>query len=124
MSTNNLLSPANGDPVIVPSQDVVLGLYYMTRERLRAKGEGMAFTDWREVERAFFNKAIDLHALIKVRIQEYTKDAKGQLKENSRIVDTTVGRALLYSILPKGLSFELINQPLSKKRVAILLDAP
>jgi len=123
MSTNNLLSPANGDPVIVPSQDVVLGLYYMTRERLRAKGEGMAFTDWREVERAFFNKAIDLHALIKVRIQEYTKDAKGQLKENSRIVDTTVGRALLYSILPKGLSFELINQPLTKKRVAKLLDA-
>jgi len=123
MSTNNLLSPANGDPVIVPSQDVVLGLYYMTRDRLRAKGEGMVFANWQEVERAFANKAVDLQAIIKVRITEYRKDEAGELQPFTHIVDTTVGRTLLFSIMPKGLDFALINQAQTKKRVARLLDA-
>ena len=124
MSTNNLLSPANGDPIIVPSQDVVLGLYYMTREKLRAKGEGMAFANWQEVERAYANKAVDLQAIIKVRIVEYRKDEQGELQAlPAKLVETTVGRTLLFSIMPKGLDFALVNQAQTKKRVAKLLDA-
>ena len=102
MSSNNILSPANGDPIIVPSQDVVLGLYYMTRERVGAKGEGMAFSDVAEVHRAYESRNIDLQAKVKVRLSEYVRDAKGQLVQNIRVVDTTAGRALLSEILPHG----------------------
>ena len=106
MSSNNILSPANGDPIIVPSQDVVLGLYYMTRERVNAKGEGMLFTDVQEVHRAYESRAADLQAKVKVRIVEYVRQRRRQLQADARVVDTTVGRALLSDILPKGLSFD------------------
>jgi DNA-directed RNA polymerase subunit beta' len=122
MSSNNILSPANGDPIIVPSQDVVLGLYYMTRERVGAKGEGMAFGDVAEVHRAYESRNIDLQAKVKVRLSEYIRDAKGQLVQNIRVVDTTAGRALLSEILPRGLSFDAINQDMTKKIISATIN--
>ncbi len=123
MSSNNILSPANGDPIIVPSQDVVLGLYYMTRERVGAKGEGMAFSDVAEVHRAYESRNIDLQAKVKVRLVEHIRDASGQLVKNTRVVDTTAGRALLSEILPKGLSFDAINQDMTKKIISATINA-
>ncbi|PZN33689.1 MAG: DNA-directed RNA polymerase subunit beta', partial [Proteobacteria bacterium] len=123
MSSNNILSPANGDPIIVPSQDVVLGLYYMTRERVNATGEGMVFSDVQEVHRAFENRVADLQAKIKVRVVEYTKLDNGEFEEHSRIVDTTVGRALLSEILPKGLSYDLVNRDMTKKAISAVINA-
>jgi len=123
MSSNNILSPANGDPIIVPSQDVVLGLYYMTRERVGAKGEGMAFSDVAEVHRAYESRNIDLQAKVKVRLAEHVRGPKGQLVKNVRVVDTTVGRALLSEILPHGLSFDAINQDMTKKTISATINA-
>jgi DNA-directed RNA polymerase subunit beta' len=123
MSSNNILSPANGDPIIVPSQDVVLGLYYMTRERVGAKGEGMAFGDVAEVHRAYESRNIDLQAKVKVRLTEHVRDLKGHLVANTRVVDTTVGRALLSEILPRGLSFDAINQDMTKKTISATINA-
>ncbi len=109
MSTNNILSPANGEPIIVPSQDVVLGLYYMTREKVNALGEGMVFSGIAEVERAFGAQQVALQARVKVRIHELLIDDEGGSTEQTRIVDTTVGRAILWRIVPRGLSYDLIN---------------
>ncbi len=111
MSTNNILSPASGEPIIVPSQDVVLGLYYMTRESVAAKGEGTVFADLEEVHRAYSTNSVALHAKVKLRL------ADGQ------IVDTTVGRALLYEIVPPALPFELINQTMNKRAISGLINA-
>jgi DNA-directed RNA polymerase subunit beta' len=125
MSSNNILSPANGEPIIVPSQDVVLGLYYMTREKINARGEGMVFGDLTEVHRARNTRDeetgdfhVDLQAKIRVRIQDSAIDEDGTLDEKSYIVDTTVGRALLSEILPKGLPFEVINRNMTKKAIS------
>ena len=96
MASNNILSPANGEPIIVPSQDVVLGLYYMTRELINSKGEGMMFADAMEAERAFETGNAVLHAKVKTRITEYLKDENGELVEHSRVVDTTVGLSLIH----------------------------
>jgi DNA-directed RNA polymerase subunit beta' len=123
MSTNNILAPANGEPIIVPSQDVVLGLYYMTRERVNAKGEGMIFADAREVQRAYDTKQVHLQARIKVRIQEVIVDDEGNKESNSEIVDTTVGRVLLYNIVPEGLPFSMVNQKMAKKPISQILNA-
>jgi DNA-directed RNA polymerase subunit beta' len=123
LSSNNILSPANGDPIIVPSQDVVLGLYFMTRERVNAPGEGTLFTDVAEVHRAYENRVADLQARAKVRIVEHVRDADGGLTERRRVVDTTVGRALLFEILPRGLSFDLINQDMTKKAISGVINA-
>ncbi len=122
MSTNNILSPANGEPIIVPTLDVVLGLYYMTREKINAKGEGMIFQNCDEIMRAYANKAVDIHARIKVKIDEVTIDENGNEQENIHVVATTVGRALLWEIVPKGLPFSLIDQPMTKKVVSSLLN--
>ncbi|MDE2054955.1 MAG: DNA-directed RNA polymerase subunit beta' [Xanthomonadaceae bacterium] len=123
MSTNNILSPANGDPIIVPTQDVVLGLYYMTRELAGAKGEGMAFADVSEVRRAYDTKAAELHAKVKVRIREVEVAADGSRKEKITLTDTTVGRALLAEILPEGLAFSRMNTELTKKAISKLINA-
>jgi DNA-directed RNA polymerase subunit beta' len=123
MSSNNILLPANGDPIIVPSQDVVLGLYYMTRERIGARGEGMRFSDVHEVHRAYESRMVELQAKVRVRIREHLPVAGGQMEEKGRIVDTTVGRALLFEILPKGLSFDLINQDMTKKAISATINA-
>ncbi len=122
MSTNNVLSPANGEPIIVPSQDIILGLYYMSRDRINAKGEGMIFADTKEVHRAYESKAVDLHARIKARIREVTIDEEGNRESSFKLHDTTVGRALLSEILPDGLPFELVNQVLVKKAVSRLIN--
>jgi DNA-directed RNA polymerase subunit beta' len=123
MSSNNILSPANGDPIIVPSQDVVLGLYYMTRERIGARGEGMAFSDVQEVHRAYESRTVDLQARVRVRIRENVRTGAGDLQERTRTVETTVGRALLSEILPKGLSFDLVNQDMTKKMISATINA-
>ncbi len=122
MSTNNILHPANGEPIIVPTQDVVLGLYYMTRERINGKGEGMAFADIEEVTRAYRNNFVELQARVRVRVVEYAKDENGEMQKTMVLQDTTVGRALLSEVLPKGLSFSLINQVMSKKTITKIID--
>jgi DNA-directed RNA polymerase subunit beta' len=122
MSSNNILSPANGDPIIVPSQDVVLGLYYLTRERVGATGEGMFFTDVQEAHRAYESRTVDLQAKVKVRLQEYVQQ-DGELSARRRLVSTTVGRALLSEILPRGLSFDIINQDMTKKAISACINA-
>ncbi|MCK0716074.1 DNA-directed RNA polymerase subunit beta' [Chromohalobacter sarecensis] len=124
MATNNVLSPANGEPIIVPSQDVVLGLYYMTREKINAKGEGMVFANLKEVERAFGTESVSMHARVKVRLTEYDRDeASGELIGTTSLHDTTVGRALLFRILPKGMPYELVDQPMKKKAISTLINA-
>ncbi|QSX30272.1 DNA-directed RNA polymerase subunit beta' [Shewanella cyperi] len=122
MSTNNILSPANGEPIIVPSQDVVLGLYYTSRERVNGRGEGMAFESVAEAEKAYRTGAAELHARVKVRITETQIGDNGERTQVRRIVDTTVGRALLSQILPAGLSFDLVNQDMGKKQISKLLN--
>jgi DNA-directed RNA polymerase subunit beta' len=109
MSTNNILSPANGKPIIIPSQDIVLGIYYMTRAKKDVKGEGMIFSGPEEVRSALDAGAIDLHARIKVRI-------------GSEMKDTTAGRIILYEIIPDELSFDVINKLMNKKELANLID--
>jgi len=122
MSTNNILSPANGEPIIVPTQDVVLGLYYMTRELAGSKGEGMYFSSTAEVHRAYANKQVELHASINVRITEYVRDDEGVLQPQIKRYDSTVGRALLFEIAPKGMRFDMFNQTLKKKQISRLID--
>ncbi len=123
MSTNNILSPANGEPIIVPSQDVVLGLYYMTRALENKKGEGMAFANIAEVKRAYDNRVVELHAKVKVRITEVVADEEGNKQNKTSIVDTTIGRALLAEILPEGLPFALANVELTKKNISRLINS-
>ena len=122
MSTNNILSPANGDPIIVPTQDVVLGLYYITRDSADAKGTGMIFADISEVHRAFETGAASLHARCKVRMDLAEFDEQHVVQERTELVTTTVGRALLSGLLPRGLSFGLINQVLNKRSISRLFD--
>ena len=122
MATNNVLSPANGDPIIVPSQDVVLGLYWMTRERVNALGEGMVFADLDEVSRAYYGGNVHLQAKVKVRITETSIDLEGNSETRTSLIDTTIGRALLFRIVPKGLPFELVNQPMKKKAISNLIN--
>ncbi len=123
MSSNNILSPANGEPIIVPSQDVVLGLYYMTRKKVNAKGEGMVFSGTGEVHRAYENGLAELHAGAKVRIREVIFDDGGNREERVSVKDTTVGRALLYDIVPEALPFEMVNQDMNKKAISRLINA-
>ena len=123
MSSNNILSPAHGEPIIVPTQDVVLGLYYMTRERVDARGTGMVFADIAEVHRAFQCGAVDLHARIKARIRDVVFTDDGEAVERVQLCDTTVGRALLSEIMPPGLSFDLVNRLMNKKAISSLINA-
>jgi len=123
MASNNILSPANGDPIIVPSQDVVLGLYFMTRERVGAKGEGMSFSDVAEVHRAYESRQADLQAKVRVRVVEYVAVGDGKYEPRRRIVQTTIGRSLLSEILPRGLSFDLVNRDMTKKAISSVINA-
>ena len=116
MSSNNILSPANGDPIIVPSQDVVLGLYYMTREKINDKGENKIFADVKEVERAFLNGFVGLHARIKLRIQNENKALK------SEMIETTVGRAIFSRIIPNKIHFSEINKAMDSKAISKLIN--
>jgi len=123
MSTNNVLSPANGEPIIVPSQDIVLGLYYTTREKVGARGEGMMFQNVGEVSRAYESRNVELNAKIIVRIKEYDANADGERSEKVTRYETTVGRALLFEIFPPGLPFSLLNRTLKKKEISKLINA-
>ena len=109
MSTNNILSPANGSPIIIPSQDIVLGIYYLTRAKNEVKGEGMVFASPDEVRSAIDAGAIDLHARIKVRI-------------NSELKDTTAGRIILSEIVPQEIDFDMVNKLMNKKELTNLID--
>ena len=122
LASNNVLSPANGEPIIVPSQDIVLGLYYMTREKQLARGEGMRFADVKEVQRVFDQGLISIHAKITVRIKEYDLDLDGVKTEKTTRYETTVGRALLSEILPAGLSFSHIDKSMKKKEISKLIN--
>ena len=122
LASNNVLSPANGQPIIVPSQDVVLGLYYATRESIAAKGTGMIFADVAEIARGVATHQVDLHARIQVRIKEYDQIGDDQWREKLTRYSTTAGRAILSEILPKGLPFKLIDKPLKKKEISKLID--
>ncbi len=123
LSSNNILSPANGEPIIVPSQDIVLGLYFATRECINARGEGMAFTDISEVKRAYESGQADVHARILARIKEYDVDESGEKREKITRYETTIGRAILSEILPAGLPFSIINKTLKKKEISRLINA-
>ncbi|WP_444996863.1 DNA-directed RNA polymerase subunit beta' [Aliikangiella sp. IMCC44359] len=122
MATNNVLSPANGEPIIVPTQDVVLGLYYLTREKVNVKGEGMVFADTAEALRAYRNGNAALHAKVKVRLTETAIDEEGNREETTSLVDTTIGRSLLFEVVPKGLPYELVNQKMTKKAISNLVN--
>jgi DNA-directed RNA polymerase subunit beta' len=122
MATNNILSPANGEPIINPTQDVVLGLYYMSRERVDARGTGMKFADISELQRAYQNRVVDLQARVTVRIQEHTLTESGEKICQTRRVDTVVGRAIIWSIVPEGLPFSIINQDMTKKNISRLIN--
>ncbi len=122
LSSNNILSPSNGSPIIVPSQDIVLGIYYMSREKPNARGESMIFCDVEEVLRAYQDKVVELQAKIKVRIQANHENDTN--KENQhQIVETTVGRAILAEMLPKEIPFSYINKDLDKRAISELFDA-
>ncbi|WP_458232559.1 DNA-directed RNA polymerase subunit beta' [Roseateles sp. P5_E8] len=121
LASNNVLFPASGEPSIVPSQDVVLGLYYATRERINGKGEGLIFSDIPEMIRALENGAVEITAKISVRLTEYVKQGDEWVAE-TKLTDTTVGRALLSEILPKGLPFSNINKALKKKEISKLIN--
>ncbi len=123
MSTNNVLSPANGDPIIVPSQDIVLGLYYLTREKVNAQGQGMVFTDVEEAQRAYESGATALHAKVKVRVNDCDVGKDGEITQVRRIMETTVGRAILSKILPADLPFSLVNRNMDKRAISALIDA-
>jgi len=123
LASNNVLSPANGQPIIVPSQDIVLGLYYATREKINGKGEGMYFADTNEIERAMAAKQLDIHSRISVRLPQYEASAvDGEWEEKIVRVETTAGRALLSKILPKGLPFKVLDRALKKKEISKLID--
>ena len=122
LASNNILFPSNGEPSIVPSQDIVLGLYYATREKINGKGEGMMFADVSEVIRAYDNKEVELTTRITVRVAEYPKDSHGEFIRTVNRHETTVGRAILSEILPKGLPFSAINRTLKKKEISKLIN--
>ncbi len=123
LASNNVLFPASGEPSIVPSQDVVLGLYYATRDRINAKGEGMMFADLAELQRALDAGVVEITSKVSVRLTEYLKDkVTGEFVAETKLVDTTVGRALLSEILPKGLPFSNLNKALKKKEISRLIN--
>jgi DNA-directed RNA polymerase subunit beta' len=123
LASNNVLSPANGDPIIVPSQDIVLGLYYMTRERINAKGEGMMFADTDELRRAWLSGLVDINARVTVRLKERVYDDAGKVVERVKRYNTVTGRAFLSEILPPGLDFPHVDKALKKKEISKLINA-
>lgn len=122
MATNNILSPANGEPVINPSQDVVLGLYYISREKVNAKGEGSIFADIAEVTKALDSKVVELQSRIEVRITEKLKNPDGGFETIISRKKTTVGRSLIWEIVPDGMPYELVNVDMTKKNISRLIN--
>ncbi len=124
MSTNNILSPANGEPIIVPSQDVVLGLYYISRSHINAKGEGMIFTTVNEALRAIGSDDLSVNAKIKVRVTETVLNQEtGEKTTHTELKDTVAGRVLIWNIMPEGMAFEECNKEMTKKNISGLLNS-
>jgi DNA-directed RNA polymerase subunit beta' len=124
LASNNVLFPSNGEPSIVPSQDIVLGLYYATREKTNGKGEGMMFANVTEMLRAYENREVELGTKIIVRLHEYDRNRDtGESTPRLIRANTTVGRAILSEILPHGMPFEFINKALKKKEISRLINA-
>lgn len=123
MSTNNILSPANGEPIIVPSQDVVLGLYYISRSSVNAKGEGMIFATVNEALRAIGSNDLHVNAKIKVRVTETHIDDDGNRTKETSIKDTVAGRLLIWNIMPVGMAFDECNQEMTKKNISRLINS-
>ncbi|KAF3980889.1 MAG: DNA-directed RNA polymerase subunit beta' [Methylococcales symbiont of Hymedesmia sp. n. MRB-2018] len=121
MATNNILSPANGEPVINPSQDVVLGLYYISREKINAKGEGSVFGSIDEVSKALDCKAVELQSKIQLRVTEKLKNEEGDVYSQTKRYETTVGRALIWDIVPEGMPFDVVNVDMTKKNISELI---
>ena len=122
MSTNNVLLPADGEPIIVPSQDVVLGVYWMTRERINDVGEGMVFADVEEVSRAYRCGKIGLQARIKVRVTESVRQDDGEFETTTSLYDTTAGRALIYEVVPNGIAYKHTNETMGNKDISRLIN--
>jgi DNA-directed RNA polymerase subunit beta' len=122
MATNNILSPANGEPIINPSQDVVLGLYYISREKINAKGEGSIFASINEIHKALNQKSVELQTKIQVRITETTQTEEGEFETHSKRVETTVGRALIWEILPDGMPYDVVNLDMTKKNISNVIN--
>ncbi|VFP78003.1 DNA-directed RNA polymerase subunit beta' [Buchnera aphidicola (Cinara cuneomaculata)] len=122
MSTKNILSPANGEPIVVPSQDVVLGIYYMTRTIHNGKGANMLLRSPKEAERMYALGAVNLHSIVKIRICEYIKDDNNHIVKQKNIIKTTIGRAILWTIIPRGLSFNIVNKTLKKTDISKILN--
>jgi len=122
MATNNILSPANGEPVINPSQDVVIGLYYITREKINAKGEGSVFVDLDEVNKALDSKSVELQTKIQLRVSETIIADDGEEVVAVKRRETTVGRALLWAIVPEGMPFDVVNVDMTKKNISKLIN--
>ncbi|MCF6202365.1 MAG: DNA-directed RNA polymerase subunit beta' [Methylococcaceae bacterium] len=122
MATNNILSPANGEPVINPSQDVVLGLYFMSREKINAKGEGSFFVDIDEVNKALDSKSVEIQSKIKLRVTEKIKNNSGEFQDRVTRYETTVGRALIWAIVPDGMPFDVVNVDMTKKNISKLIN--
>ena len=124
MSTNNILSPANGEPIIVPSQDVVLGLYYISRSRIGAKGENMVFSTVNEALRAIGSDDLSVNAAIKVRVTEVIIDERtGEKSKHTQIKDTVAGLLLIWNIMPEGMGFDECNKEMTKKNISKLLNS-
>ena len=121
MATNNILSPANGEPVINPSQDVVLGLYYISREKINAKGDGSVFGSVGEIHKALLVKSVELQSKIQLRITEKVK-SEGALVDKTHRVETTVGRALIWEVVPDRMPYELVNCDMTKKNISRLIN--
>jgi len=122
MATNNILSPANGEPVINPSQDVVLGLYYISREKINAKGDGNIFGSVGEIHKALLAKSVELQSKIQLRITEKIVNAQGELEDKTHRVETTVGRALIWEVVPERMPYELVNCDMTKKNISRLIN--
>ncbi len=122
MATNNILSPANGEPVINPTQDVVLGLYYISREKINAKGEGSVFASVSEIHKALDSKTVELQSKIQVRITEKLKNEQGEITQTVSRKETTVGRALIWEIIPDGMAYDIINVEMTKKNISRLIN--
>lgn len=122
MATNNILSPANGEPVINPSQDVVLGLYYISREKINGIGEGSIFVDSSEILKALDSKSVELQTKIEIRITEKIKNQDGSFESIVSRKKTTVGRALIWDIVPDGMPYELVNVDMTKKNISKLIN--
>ena len=122
MATNNILSPANGEPVINPSQDVVLGLYYISREKINAKGDGSIFVSVGEVHKALLEKSVELQSKIQLRVTEKIVNEQGEAEEKTHRVATTVGRALIWEVVPDRMPFELVNCDMTKKNISRLVN--